>query len=154
MENKDNKSVTMEDMQIVYRNFEGAESMYNVKGNRNFSVILPMDIARKMAADGWNVKIKEPEDGEGEPFAHLSVAVSYKNRPPTVVMITERSRTLLNEDSIEVLDYADISQVDLIVNPYHWEMRDGKTGIKAYLKSLYVIIDEDDLARKYALGRD
>ena len=39
--------------------------------------------------------------------------------------------------------------MDLTLNPYAWEVN-GKTGVKAYLKSIFVTIVEDDLDRKYA----
>jgi hypothetical protein len=75
--------------------------------------------------------------------------VNFKNRPPNVVLINHKGRTTLPEDQIELLDWVDIKTVDLIINPYSWAVN-GKTGISAYLKSLFVTIEEDELDLKYA----
>jgi hypothetical protein len=72
-------------------------------------------------------------------------------------MITSRGQTRLDEDTVEQLDWIDVAtdektgapKCDLIVRPYTWEVS-GRSGIKAYLQSLYVTIEEDDLERKYA----
>jgi hypothetical protein len=55
----------------------------------------------------------------------------------------------LHEDEVEILDWADIQMTDLIVRPYEWAVN-GKTGIKAYLQSIFVTIQEDELELKYA----
>lgn len=147
-------SVTMRDVRIIFRNFEGKEGPYNKKGTRNFGVILPPDKAEMMANDGWNVKLLQPREEEAEegeqPVAWLPVEAAYdKGRPPSVVLITDRGRTNLDEEKIQQLDWVDIVRVDLIVNPYTWEVN-GKSGVKAYLKSIYVTIEEDELEREYA----
>lgn len=139
----------LEDVRIIFRNFAGAEGQYNRKGDRNFSVVLPEDIAEQMKEDGWNIKYLKPRDEDDAPQAYIQVSVSYKARPPRVVMITSRGRNNIGEDMLEILDWANIEKVDLILNPYQWEVN-GKTGVKAYLKSIYVTIEEDELERKYS----
>lgn len=147
MADKDN-TVLMEDVRIIFRNFAGKEGMYNREGDRNFAVLLDEDVASAMAQDGWNIKVlKVREEGE-IPQAYLQVSVNFKGRPPRVVMVTSRGRTNLGEDEVELLDWADVRMVDLIVRPYEWAVN-GKTGIKAYLKSIFVTIEEDALELKY-----
>jgi len=118
-----------------------------------------------MANDGWNVKTLKPREedleelpeGETGETPWLPIKIGYgKGKPPLIMLITERGRTALTEDTVDQLDWVDVrvdpetgnSMVDLIVRPYHYDVR-GSKGIAAYLQSLYVTIDEDPLAIKY-----
>lgn len=141
-------SIKLENARLIFRNFAGEESKFNRAGNRNFCVVLPDDIAEELAEDGWNVKILQPRDEEDTPTSYLQVTVSYKNIPPKVFMISGRTKTLLDEESISCLDYADVVGADLIIRPYHWEVN-GKSGVKAYLKTGYIIVEQDEFASKY-----
>lgn len=146
------ENLTIENAQIILRNFSGKESQYNRAGDRNFCVILEdHDIADKMAEDGWNVRISKPrqDDPQAERARYIQVKVSFQNIPPKVVLVTKRSKVELNEDTIGSLDHADIVSADLVIRPYHWEVN-GKSGIKAYLKTMYITIEEDEFADKYA----
>lgn len=142
-------TLVMEDARIVFRNFAGAEGMYNREGDRNFCVLLEDDLAAEMLADGWNIKRLKPREGEEQGTAYIQVSVGFKGRPPRMVMITSRGRIELGEDECVLLDWADIDKVDLIIRPYHWNVN-GRTGVKAYLKSIFVVIHEDYLELKYA----
>jgi hypothetical protein len=147
------KTFMVEDAQLVFRNFSGKEGKYNTEGQRNFCVILDEKTAKQMLKDGWNVRALTSRE-EDEPDApYIQVTVSFKNRPPRVVMITSAARTHLGEDDIAVLDWADIRTCDLIARAYEWEVN-GKSGIKAYLQSMFVTIEEDALERKYAAIED
>jgi len=145
-------TVLMEGVRIIFRNFAGKEGQYNREGDRNFGVILPEDVAEAMLADGWNVKYLQPREEEEDETQTpwLSVSVNFdKGKPPKIMLVTDRGRTALDEKTVDTLDWADITNVDLIVRPYHWEVS-GRTGVKAYLQSMYVTIEEDALERKYA----
>lgn len=145
------KTFMVEGAPIIFRNFAGKESQYNREGDRNFAVILDPAIAEDMLKDGWNVRYLESREEGEDPTPYVSVAVSFKNRPPRIVLLTATSRTQLDENSVEVLDWADIQTADLIARSYEWTVN-GKTGIKAYLQSLFVTINEDLLEQKYAIN--
>lgn len=142
-------AVILEDVRLIFRNFEGKEGQYNRAGDRNFGVILDDNQANELERSGWNVKYLKAREEDDVPQPWIQVSVSYKNRPPLIVMITSRGRSELHEDQIEIMDWVDVAHVDLYLNPYSWAVS-GKTGIKAYLKSAYITIDEDPLQLKYA----
>lgn len=139
----------VEDARLIFRNFAGKETQFNHAGDRNFCVVLDPETAAGLELAGWNVRVLEPREEGDEPVSYIQVKVSFKNRPPRIVVISSTGRTHLGEDGLEMLDYADFANVDLIARGYIWEVN-GKVGTKAYLQSLFVTLNEDALERKYA----
>lgn len=144
------KNIVIEDAHIIFRNFSGAEGQFNPAGRRNFCVLLSLELADELSRDGWNVKVLAPREEGDDPQPYLQVAVSYDNIPPKIVMITSRSKTLLDGETVGLLDAVDIEHVDLIIRPYNWTLATGKSGVKAYVKSMYVTVAEDEFEGKYA----
>lgn len=141
--------VTIEDAQIILRNFAGKPTQYNAAGNRNFGVILTDDVAEAMRRDGWNVKLLTAKEEGDSDRPWLKVSVGYKF-PPRIICLTEKARTMITEDTVETMDWVNIKTVDLTIVGAPWEVNDA-TGIKAWLKTMYLTVDEEYLDKKYAV---
>jgi len=142
-------SLLHENARLMFRNFAGRVEQYNDKGARGFVMFLEPERAEAMKAEGWNIKYLRPREEDDVPQAYLPVAVSYKIRPPKIVVITSKARTEFGEDELPMLDYAEIKNADIMLSASNWDVN-GNTGIKAYLKSAFLTLNEDPLELKYA----
>lgn len=149
------QTVQLENVRIGFRNFEGREGMYNKEGDRSFAVFLDRQTAEAMAADGWNIKFPkerenaaDPDEPERDPY--LPVSVGFKQFAANVFLISNGTPTRLGEDEVGMLDWAEIRNVDLVLRPYEWTVR-NTSGVKAYLKAGYFTIESDKFAEKYGL---
>ena len=105
-----------------------------------------------MEADGWSIRWLN-SDPQTPPQALLAVKVAFGNYPPSIVLISDGHASKLSEENINVLDFAEFEQVDLILRGYSWSVQ-GRTGIKAYLKTGYFVLVVDELAKKYSQALD
>lgn len=142
------QNLSVENAKIIFRNFAGKESKFNRSGDRNFCVVFDKETGEQLKEDGWNMGILKPKDDYEDIAYRLQVSVKFGNFPPKIYMISGRHKIELTEDSVAALDYAEIVDVDLIIRPYNWEVN-GKTGVKAYLHTMYVTVQEDKFASKY-----
>ena len=149
MEKKPQRTIVFENARIIFRNFSGKAGKFNPEGNRNFCLLMDTDIAKDLEREGWNIKWLQPKNDGDQPQAYTQVRVSYTGRPPKITMISSRGNTKLDEETVGILDWAEIETLDLILTPYQWEAK-GATGIKGYLKTMFVTIREDELELKYA----
>lgn len=136
---------------LTHRNFAGRGDQYNRPGDRNFSLIIPtQEMADELIAQGWNVKIRDARDEGGEPFMFLKVKVKFNDRGPAVYLKSGTAVNRLDEDSVGMLDDIQISNVDLDIRPYDWELNDGSKGRTAYLQGMDVEQKLDRFAARYA----
>ena len=124
------------DTQLAYRNFTGQPGPYNEEGVRSFSVMLDEELAKELMAQGLN-----------------------RIRPPRIYMVTGDGqrmplrKTLMPEDSLEMMDNLEFSAVHLVVAISNYTVR-GSSGKKAYLQSLFGHVAMDPLEEEYATVED
>lgn len=152
--NRNNPSDLMiEDAKLLFTNFAGSPTRYNSEGGkREFSVALPLNLVEDLEKDGWNVKYRKNADGEFDPERpYLGVKVSYKFRPPAIWLIAGGRKQLMTEDTVGTLDNITIKTTDVVIHPSVYDVR-GQQGISAYVKELYVVMDDESasFASKYA----
>lgn len=152
---KPTQPVTLEGVQIRFRNFEGKEAKFNPAGRRNFVIWLDQATAADLESAGWPIKhLAAREEGElPQPILKVNVKYGENSRPPVVVMISRAGgrlvRTALTEDQLSLLDWVDIENVDMIIRPHNYDFN-GRQGTNAYLNSIYVTIRQDELEQKYS----
>ena len=149
--NQNINNLVIRDADIKNRNFEGRQDEYNKEGDRNFTVaIADPELCGKLAEDGWNVRVREYDDGTV--IGYLKVAVSYKKRPPVIKQVTVRNGKNkivdIREETVGDIDNLDIKNIKLEITPRYWN-NNGREGIKAYLKTMYYELVEDVFAADY-----
>lgn len=145
-----NNKLAIDNARIIFKNFTGKDDKFGREGDRSFSIVIEDDaLAEQLSNDGWNVKPLTPRDPDEKVNHFIKVKISFKVRPPKIWLLTNHKRTLLDEDTIATLQYARIENADVVVSPWRWEVN-SKTGIAAYLETLYVKIEDDPFADKYA----
>ena len=156
MSNKVTGYLSIENAKIGFRNFSGRANTYNAEGQRNFCVFLEDDeLAEKLAKDGWNVRFPKNRTEDDTRLPFIQVSVKFDPYPPNINMITASKGTVkLDEGNVGLLDDADIETVDIRIRPYNWTLQDGRSGVKAYVKDMYVTIQEDPFAAKYYRKED
>lgn len=148
---KNERGILFKDARIIFRNFRGIVNDFNRAGEKTFDVVIdsPEDAQRLSDMVGFNVKIKPPRREGDEPLYHLKVKVSYKYKKPRIRLVTSRGIRELSEETIGMLDTITFAKCDLIVNPSNWNTSVG-SGVSAYLQSMVVTQEEDELDAMYA----
>jgi hypothetical protein len=143
-------NINIEGANIIWKNFSGERDRFN-PGKRGFSVVIDDAVmADELKQEGWNVKERPLQEGADPSEQEWTLPVKLNmNRYTQVWLIVGNHKTLLNEDTVAQLDVVDITDCDLSIRPYEWEMS-GRTGITAYVDSMYVTIRENKFAEKYA----
>nr|DAX25823.1 MAG TPA: hypothetical protein [Caudoviricetes sp.] len=144
------ENIVLSDTRIFFRNFSGQPDKYNRTGARTFACEVPPEFAAQMEADGINVKYSKDVDGNPDPERpYIAVKVRFDVKPPKIYMVEDGVKTLLSEETVGVLDSADIVRADLVITPVFYDVN-GNTGFSNYLKTAYITIEADEFASRYA----
>lgn len=145
------RDVTLKNVQIIYKNFEGREEQFNKEGDRYFHVLLDAVTADVLEAQGYNIKRKPALEEGGDEFIHMKIKVNFKGRPPTVALISRSkgTRNTLDADTVQLADHADFERIDMTINPYDWKLKSGQTGRTAYLQEFFGFLYESPLEQLY-----
>ena len=140
----ENGYLIIDDAKIIFRNFSGAESKFNHKGNRNFALVIDSEdvyeaLLNDVNKDGvsWNVKRRPPREEGDAPFMYMPVKVNINDKGPNVYLKSGESTRKLTENSIGILDDIEIESVDLDIRPYD-NVVNGKPYRSAYLQAMHV----------------
>lgn len=143
-------NINIEGATIIWKNFSGERDKFN-PGKRGFSVVIDDAVmADELRQEGWNIKERPLMEGADPSEQEWTLPVKLNmNRYTQVWLIVGNHKTLLDENTVAQLDVVDIIDCDISIRPYEWEMS-GRTGITAYVDSMYVTIRENKFAEKYA----
>lgn len=92
------------------------------------------DLLRRL---DWNIKRKESREEGEKPFMYLPVKIKFNDRGPSAYFMSGNKSNKLTEETIAILDDVYMSEVNVDIRPYDWEVQ-GKTGRTAYLHSIEV----------------
>lgn len=142
------KIFRLPEVKILWANFAGAKKRFNEEGKRNFNIIVPRDMVEEFIDFGFNIKRFEETENNPDPDYYMKVNVNFKsNFPPKVVMVTSKSKVLLNENTIgAALDGAIIEYGDIVIAGSLYEGH-----VSAYLQKGAFYLSEDDWDKEYAV---
>lgn len=147
------EKLTIKHCSIMWRNFEGRKTEYKPEGYRTFHVKLDEVTAVQLAEEGWSITHRPGNEKYPEDSYSMKVVVSYEKFAPTIWMITGDRKIPLMEETVRQLDYADLEDISLVVSPSVWKSG-TRTGVTAYLNTLYAVVKEDELASEYSWAHE
>lgn len=132
-----------------FRNFSGEKRQYNNNGKRTFVAFLDEETGRALQERGWYLRWREPRDEMEGPEAWITPEVRFDKYRPKITLISGGVRTDLDESNIALLDTAEIKRCDVKLSPFSWNFN-GQDGIKGFVRTMYVTLQDDDFGGMYA----
>lgn len=150
------EQLVIDNAKLKFHNFAGAQTEFNVKGNRNIDVILPdSNMAVEMSRKGWNVKIRQPRGNEEEPYYTLNIKINMDSKwPPKIFQVNRKRQIQYDAEMLNGLDDMNITDIGLVINGSAWENERFGKGIKAYLDQMYFRLAPNVFGSKYDVDVD
>ena len=151
----DNRTLEVRNAVLIWTNFKGKANRFG-NTTKNFNLVINEEVKAALEQDPTREFTIHSIGGEGtdDPIMYLiNVKVNMTSAyPPVVTLYTDfrgqKSRTSLDDTTIECLDYINIESADCIINLYESKMHPGK--VSGYLRKLNVIQNkESEFGGKY-----
>lgn len=130
-----------------FKNFSGTRGKYP---GSTFSLIIDDPVLRDQLVDKkWNVRILAPRDEDEKPIHFLPVAIRFGGRKDPEIYVKPGGNgkyTRFYDDTIGELDNMDLSDIDIVVNPYYNADKDKVYG---YLEVMYATKPTDYFYQKH-----
>ena len=157
MEKRGKEILRVESPEIFMINFAGRKTDSNPNGHRQFSLKLPsIEYAEQMKEEGWSVWYTKESERYGDATPCITVEMRWQSNPelkwlnPKIYKCTRKNPngTLIPEELIDELENDEIEDIVLDIRLRYWTIN-GKSGIKAYVDSMWLKIEDDDPSGKF-----
>ena len=151
----DNRTLEVRNAVLIWTNFQGKANLFG-NTTKNFNLVINEEVKAALEQDPTREFTIHSIGGEGtdDPIMYfINVKVNMTSAyPPVVTLYTDfrgqKSRTSLDDTTIECLDHINIESADCIINLYESKMHSGK--VSGYLRKLNVIQNkESEFGGKY-----
>ena len=151
----DNRTLEVRNAVLIWTNFQGKANRFG-NTTKNFNLVINEEVKAALEQDPTREFTIHSIGGEGTDdriMYYINVKVNMTSAyPPVVTLYTDfrgqKSRTSLDDTTIECLDHINIESADCIINLYESKMHPGK--VSGYLRKLNVIQNkESEFGGKY-----
>lgn len=158
--NEKNGNVSFNNAQIArgrWSNFSGGPTDWDPKNTKRwFTIFLPDDEAQRLTDLGWNVRTRNSTNESEPELKYLKIAMNYDPEMPWSHPRIWLVRRVGNPELLEAEDLFQLDNKDLVIikasiqiRPHDWKLANGTSGRKAWLKQMYVSIEQDDFGAEY-----
>lgn len=159
-------NITLEDAKFWGRpNFAGELDRFN-NTDRQFTILIPNELADQLRSLGWNVKTKIPTqeelktDPEAGPISSLKVKLNFKfsdshpgdveyERGPDIFLKQGENVEKLNSKTVALLDRARIEEMGMELRAWEYDPDEQPGNYSARLVQMIAIIRPNVLEEKY-----